>query len=100
MFADDSNLFFADKKLDKLESTVNYELTKIKNWLHTNELSLNIDKSNLVIFHPPQKKGFPIKLSMNNQILSYKPYIKYLGILIDANFNWKHQVQEIKKKSV
>ena len=31
LFADYSNLFFADKKLDKLESTVNHELTKIKN---------------------------------------------------------------------
>lgn len=66
LFADDSNLFYTDKNLNEVEDTVNNELTKVSVWLNTNELSLNIDKSHFVIFHPTQKKVFPIKLEINN----------------------------------
>ena len=56
LFADDSNLFYADKSLVNLESTMNIQLSLIQDWLCSNKLSLNIDKSNFVIFHPAQKK--------------------------------------------
>ena len=36
LFADDSNLFFADKSLFNLERVVNQELSKVNDWLHTN----------------------------------------------------------------
>ena len=35
---------------------MNRELEKIKNWLDANSLSMNIDKTNFVIFHPPRIK--------------------------------------------
>ena len=31
-------------------------IVNINSWLNCNKLSLNIDKTNFVIFHPPQKK--------------------------------------------
>ena len=56
IFADDSNLFYANKSLIELEKVVNNELISIHSWLCANKLVLNIDKSNIVVFHPPQKK--------------------------------------------
>ena len=44
LFADDTNLLYADKNLKSLESTVNNELSKVYIWLITNKLSLNIKK--------------------------------------------------------
>ena len=44
LFADDTNLFYADKNLKSLESTVNNELSKVYTWLTANKLSLNISK--------------------------------------------------------
>ena len=55
LFADDSNLFIAHKNLKELESIVNDHLCHIQSWLSCNKLSLNIDKKNFVIFHPPQE---------------------------------------------
>ena len=55
LFADDSNLFYAHKSLLGLETTVNNELQEVFSWLCANILSLNVGKSNYVIFHPPQK---------------------------------------------
>ena len=56
LFADDTNLLYADKNLKSLESTVNAEIFRVYNWLIANKLSLNIKKSNFVIFSPRQKK--------------------------------------------
>ena len=39
-----------------LESNRNAELNNIQMWLCTNKLSLNVEKSNFVIFHAPKKK--------------------------------------------
>ena len=38
-FADDSNLFFADKSLLNLERVVNQELSKVNAWLCANKLT-------------------------------------------------------------
>ena len=45
--------------------------SKVLTWLCANKLSLNIDKSNFVIFHPIQRKlPKQVMLSINNQMLT------------------------------
>ena len=56
LFADDTNLLYADKSLKTVEDTFNVELMKLNEWLTSNKLTLNVKKSNYVIFHPYQKK--------------------------------------------
>ena len=67
--------------------------------IHTcsNKLSLNIEKSNFVIFHPPQRKiTLNFELTINEENLHQENGIKYL--LIDSNLNWKPQIECIAKK--
>ncbi len=60
---------------------------------------LNIDKSNFVLFHPPQKKiTSNLQLTINSVSLRQESCIKYLGIYIDSNFNWKSHIDYIAKK--
>ena len=56
LFADDSSLFYSAKSFSELESTVTCQLSDVHKWLCANKLSLNIEKSSFVIFHPTQKK--------------------------------------------
>ena len=65
LFADDSNLFCKHNSLESLESIINDQLSIVHSWLCANKLSLNIEKSNFVIFHPVQKK---INYSLHVQI--------------------------------
>ena len=55
LFADNAN-FYKSKTFFLLESNINAELNNIHIWLCANKLSLNVEKSNFVIFHAPQKK--------------------------------------------
>ena len=91
--------FYAHKSLKELETTVNNELQEVFSWLCANKLSLNIEKSNYVIFRTPQKLvNYSINLMINNQTLTHGNSIKYLGIMIDSHLNWKSQVNYISKK--
>ena len=50
MFADDTNLFFKQKQLGVLYTTINIELAKIYQWFKLNKLSLKIKKTNYIVF--------------------------------------------------
>ena len=102
LFADDTNLLYADRSLKNLEITVNKELAKVSDWLIANKLTLNIKKSNFVIFRPRQKKltlQLTIRLFDNNLqrlvTLDCKNYVKYLGVLIDDHLSWKYHIDHI-----
>ena len=73
MFADDTNLFYAEENIKTLFDTVNIELQKISQWFISNKLSLNVTKTKYSFFHKPSKKdNIPLvlpKLSIcNNEI--------------------------------
>ena len=88
LFADDTNIYYEAENLEKLELTINKELKKLHTWLIVNRLSLNINKTNFVIFHPfnkPLKKKITLKFF--KKAISEKDQVKYLGIMIDSTLN-------------
>ena len=93
LFADDSNMLFADNNLRSLEATVNNELKNECDWLTANKLTLNTKKSYFVIFRPRQKK---LEYDTNTLTsLECKEYVKYLGILIDSHLSWKFHIDYV-----
>ena len=59
----------------------------------------DINKSNFVLFHPIQRKILKsVTLFINNQSLTEEHSIRYLGIYIDSNLNWKRHINYIAKK--
>ena len=59
LFADDTNLLYANKNLKTLENTVNTEFIKLCDWLTANKLTLNIKNQTLFCFGPA-RKGLPL----------------------------------------
>ena len=82
LFADDTNIYYESDSLQDLEKTINKELHKLYLQLNVNCLSLNIDKTNYIIFHPynkPMKAHITIKI--NKKAIKEKEFIKYLDVL-------------------
>ncbi len=99
LFADDTSIFFSHKDLNSLESTLNKELTGVSDWLSANRLTLNIDKSNILIITPKHtKKIRTVNIKINNTTLLEKDNIKYLGVLFDNKLNWKQHIQHVNMK--
>ena len=83
-------IFFKDKDLSILESEINNEPGKVHLWLSANKLSVNIEKSHFVLFHPVQKQiPKKVMLLINNQSSTEEICIRYLGVYIDSNIIWK-----------
>ena len=55
MFADDRNLFLSHKNTDTLFSNMKRELENVSAWFKSNKLSLNVDKTKWLLFHPFSK---------------------------------------------
>ena len=55
-FADDTNLLYLGKSIKKLNKLVNYDLKNLLYWLNANKISLNVKKTELVIFKSKQKQ--------------------------------------------
>ena len=55
LFADDTNSYYESDNLRNLERTINNDLKQLSLWLKVNRLSLNIEKTNFVIFHSSQR---------------------------------------------
>ena len=52
-FADDTNLLYSHKNAKVLQIKMNEDLKLIFTWLCANRLSLNVTKTEFVIFKPP-----------------------------------------------
>ena len=59
LYADDSSFFYSYNKNVDPTNIINPELVKIVKWLNVNKLSLNIKKSNFIIFCPSYKQKGP-----------------------------------------
>ena len=95
-FADDTNLLHTSKSIYRLNKYVNLDLKNLTNWLNANRISLNVKKTELVIFkHQRKKLDSSIKINLNRKRLYPSKSVKYLGIKIDENLNWKQHIHDI-----
>ena len=101
LFADDTTVFFEAKPNSNIEEILNTELDKIADWLAASRLSLNISKSNLMIFSTKSYKAKQAnnnKIMINNITIAEKTVTKYLGTLIDNKLNWKCHIEYVRTK--
>ena len=92
--------------MKNLETVLNQELPEVCDWLNANKSTINLNKSNYVIFRSYQKRVVgnkpSIKLFDNsaNRVteMECKEFVKYLGIIVDSNLSWKHHINIIASK--
>jgi hypothetical protein len=78
---------------------INVELKSLFDWLCANRLSLNVSKTEFVIFRPPRTNlEKRVVLKLNGVKLFESSKIKYLGIILDNKLTWKHHIHELSKK--
>ena len=63
---------------------MNKELVKLCEWLSINRLSLNISKTNFVIFAPINKWKATVTILINKVAIDEVQHVKYLGVLIPS----------------
>ena len=78
-FADDTNLFHTNKSVKNLNKLVNHDMKQLNNWLSANKISLNVEKTELVIFKSPRKVlSDEIKIKITGKRLYPSNAVQYL----------------------
>ena len=92
-FANDTNLLYSHKDPDFIRKTMNKELGLLFEWLCANRLTLNVGKTEFIIFRPPKTNLInQIVLTLNQTRIFLASQIKYLGILLDDRLTWKPHI--------
>ena len=100
MYADDTTIYFNLKEFDHLnkEGDINGELEKVNTWLKLNKLSLNAQKTKLMVFHRKQKHVDEMNVQINGTKFKSLKSFNFLGIMLDENLTWKSHIEMVGKK--
>ena len=95
LFADDTNLFRSGRELNSLCKEVSEELEKLNTWFKVNKLSLNVSKTNFILFSG-RKCINNVSISIDKVNIERVFSTKFLGIHIDEKLTWKQHVSVLK----
>ena len=66
-----------------------------------NEIALNVANTEIILFEASNKNyDADLKIKLCRKRIHASPYVKYLGVFIDANLNWKKHINEISTKLI
>ena len=98
LYADDTSMIVHDQCLSELEGKVCKNISDLKVWLDSNEITLNFNKTAaclflltltlVILFFNPMINGKLLKV-----VTSYK----YLGITVDNQLNFINHIKSLKK---
>ena len=78
---------------------MNEEMTKIIEWLRTNRLSLNIEKTYFMMFRKrKQKITFNNELLIDDKKVEQVEKAEFLGVYVDSSLTWQDHIQYIEGK--
>ena len=102
MYADDTTLYVVGSSYNELQITLQHELNVLGNWIRTNKLQLNVDKTKLMIIGSKQKLNSchdnDISITYNGIEIEHCASFKCLGVVIDKHLLWHDHVNSVCRK--
>lgn len=104
LFADDTSILFSHSDIWMLMEIVNAELLILADWFRANRLSLNISKTNFIMFgykkiqDSATRTQADFHISIDNVKIAQVEFTKFLGVIIDKKFTWKHHIAHVSLK--
>ena len=88
LYADDTNILYENTDTKAILKTINMEMPNIIEWLQSNKLHINVNKTVAMLFHTRQKR---VNIDENlividGNIIPFTTNTKFLGINIDNNY--------------
>jgi len=101
LFADDTSVYIVGLNKKELFSTMKLELDGLVEWFQSNKLSLNLQKTNYVLFEPKGNTKVnedSMNLIIGTITITRKTSVKFLGIYLDHNLQWTEQFKQLNIK--
>ena len=104
MYADDTSLSFKSKILTHLNEAMNDDLMSLESWLKGNKISLNVAKTHTMLICSKSKQralinsNEKLEIKVKGENLMAAEKVKYLGVQIDQNLEWKEHIKCVSSK--
>lgn len=98
LFADDTSIFFSNSTIHSLHNIASNELNIFCDWFSANKLSLNIKKTNYIIFDNNTTRNWEKDIIIDGTIVKRVTTTKFLGVHIDSGLTWRDHISAISKK--
>lgn len=97
-YADDVAVVIVAKHLDEIKHVFGKTFEQINRWMDSMNLQLAKQKIEAVLI-TSRKVVETITLKVGEQEITSQPYIRYLGVMLDARLNFKQQVEHVSAKA-
>ena len=96
LFADDTCVAINANSQSNLELNINSELKKMSKWVNANHLTINPEKSNLVVPSKLNCTHDKIAVTINATPVKVVKEAKYLGIIVDNKLTFGPHIAHLK----
>lgn len=98
LFADDTALLISEDTLKKTIDMTNSELTKVNQWMFSNNLAINSQKTIGLTVSPSMHTTTPLySIRLNNEMIKVTNNAKYLGVIFDNLLSFKPHIKYLEK---
>lgn len=99
LFADDTTIYLSGANAEFLFIRMQRELDLVQGWLLDNGLSLNVDKTKCMLFHPKGTTHMNRRvLTLNEKPIEQVDNFKLLGLTLDPHLSFEPDVIDISHK--
>jgi len=99
LYADDAVLINNHEKQERIEDKIIPDLNHILKFFEEQQLHLNFEKTNFMIFHSPFMKIKDCDLiNIGNSAIKRVECMKYLGLLLDEHLKWDRHCGALESK--
>ena len=98
LFADDTSLFIAGRNIRCLKAKLKNDLDHLRNYFVANELTLNLEKTCIMLFRKPNWGENQLNLCIDNVLIQQVKSVRFLGILLDDTLSWNSHVNYLHSK--
>ena len=96
-FTDDTTLLFSHRDLKYLRYVVETDLEIVHDWFRANKLTLNLDKTALMLFGK-NNNLVDVEITLGGITIPRVHATKFLGVWLDDKLNWSTHVAVVRKK--
>ena len=96
LFADDSTVLVKSRDVNNLAFKLNCILFKIHDWCNCNKLSLNVNKTKVMVFNS-KNKLLP-RVTLNSKDVEVVTQYRYLGFVLDNSLKHTYHIHKLISK--
>jgi hypothetical protein len=91
LYADDTSIRVTSPNLENFEKQIDKIFRDFNNWLKTNQLALNYNKTQSLQFSTKNSTDYALELNYQGNYNS-SSHTKFLGLIIDDSLSWKAHI--------